>query len=355
MASFARDQGIDHEVFHLGPAPHPALLAPAVGDECATPITGFGTRTAALARQVMARQLSGRRGAGRRPLIVFDHLGPARIQAFLPRALRAPYLVFLLGIEVWRPLSLDRRRALGHASSRLAISRHTRRRARSFTPSLPPVEILPLALEERPPGGEADGELLARCGEGFLLVVGRMSSDERYKGHDQLLVAMPALLANQPKARLVVAGGGDDRSRLVALAAREGLAEAVFFTGFVSEATLAGLYERCLAFVMPSRDEGFGLVFLEAMRAGKPCLAARGSAAEEIVIDQSTGLLVDRDDPLALAEAMASFYRHPRRASRMGEAGLELYRQRFRRSAFEQKFFPYLDRWSRLDPSSEAI
>ena len=351
MATFARDQGIGYEVFHLGPAPHPPTLA----TESATPVTGFGTRTAALARRVMARQIGGALGADQRPLIVFDHLGPARIQALLPGVLRSPYLVFLLGIEVWRPLSRGRRRALGHASSLLAISHHTRRRARSFTPSLPPVEILPLALEERMPGGEADTELLARCGDGFLLMVGRMSSHERYKGHDQLLAAMPALLASQPKARLIVTGGGDDRTRLVELAAREGLAEAVNFTGFVSEATLAGLYERCLAFVMPSRDEGFGLVFLEAMRAGKPCLAARGSAAEEIVIDQSTGLLVDRDDPLALAEAMASFYRHPHHASQMGKAGLELYRQRFRRAAFERKFFPYLDRWSRSGSSPETI
>ena len=102
---------------------------------------------------------------------------------------------------------------------------------------------------------------------------------ERYKGHDQLLEAMTTL----PDARLVVAGDGDDRRRLEEKAAALGLGDRTFFTGFLSEATLAELYRRCAAFVMPSRGEGFGLVYLEAMRAGKPVLAARGSAAEEIV------------------------------------------------------------------------
>ena len=94
---------------------------------------------------------------------------------------------------------------------------------------------------------------------------------------------MPPLLAARPGARLVVAGDGDDRPRLEARAAALGLGGAVLFTGFVSEATLAELYRRAAVFVMPSLGEGFGLVYLEAMRAGKPCVAARGSAAEEVV------------------------------------------------------------------------
>ncbi len=348
MAAFAREKGVEHEILHLGPPPQTPLLAThSAAPDSAAAITDFGSHTAALARRVIGRQIGRSAAATPRPLIVFDHLGPARIQALLPAWLRSPYLVFLLGIEVWRPLSWDRRRALRGAGSLLAISEHTRRRARSFTPSLPTTDVLPLALEERPPGGEVDAGLVERCGHGFLLMVGRMSSHERYKGHDQLLAALPSLLDAQPEARLVIAGGGDDRQRLASVAAQSGLSQAVLFTGFVSEATLAHLYERCRAFVMPSRDEGFGLVFLEAMRAGKPCLAARGSAAEEVVIDQSTGLLVERDDPRALAAAMALFYRHPQRTRRMGEAGQALYRQRFRRAAFEQRFFPHLDRWSR--------
>jgi phosphatidylinositol alpha-1,6-mannosyltransferase len=281
--------------------------------------------------------------SGHRAAYVFDLLGPARAQAYLPAALRAPYLVPLLGIEVWQPLGRDRRRALANATVRFAISAHTLERARAFCPPLDGTAVLSLALEERKPAGEADSSLLDRLGRGFLLIAGRMAPGERYKGHDQLLEAMPRLLAAHPGARLVVAGGGGDRPRLEAKAAALGLGGAVSFTGFVSEATLAELYGRCAAFVMPSRGEGFGLVFLEAMRAGKPVLAARASAAEEIVEDGGTGLLVDPDDRNELAAALSRLLAEPEAAQRLGEAGRERWRREFGVERFRERLRPMLD------------
>jgi phosphatidylinositol alpha-1,6-mannosyltransferase len=346
MARFASRTGAGFEILHLGPPPE----APLGGQDPPAAITGFGGDTGALARAVIGRQLSAPR-----PLIFFDHLGPSRCQALMPSLLRAPYLVFLHGVESWRPLSWDRRRALGRASALLANSDHTRRRARAFNKTLPPVDLLPLALEDRPLAGTVDEDLLDRCGAAFLLIVGRMAADERYKGHDELLGALPALLDRHPQARLVVVGGGDDRARLEAESRQRGLADAVLFTGFVSEATRAELYQRCLAFVMPSRDEGFGLVFLEAMRAAKPCLAALGSAAEEIVEGGRTGLLVDRDDPVALTAGLASFYDYPERAARLGEAGRRRFEDRFRHTAFERGLLPYLDRFSSRTPQTVRL
>ena len=127
----------------------------------------------------------------------------------------------------------------------------------------------------------------------------------------------------------MVAGDGDDRARLEAKAAGLGISDRVVFTGFTSEATLAELYRRCAGFAMPSRGEGFGLVYLEAMRAGKPVLAARGSAAEEIVVDGRTGLLVDPDDRDELRSALVRLLDHPGEAKRMGEAGYERWRREF--------------------------
>ena len=152
-----------------------------------------------------------------------------------------------------------------------------------------------------------------------------MASGERYKGHDQILEALPRV----PGARLVVAGDGDDRPRLEARAADLGCEERVTFTGFVSEATLAELYRRAAVFVMPSLGEGFGLVYLEAMRAGKPCVAARGSAADEVVADGETGFLVDRDDPEELASVLDRLLASPDLARRMGEAGRRRWREQF--------------------------
>lgn len=299
------------------------------------PVRSFGGDQKALAMEVWKSQLGGPRAAH-----VFDLLGPSRVQAYLPPGLRAPYLVAIHGIEVWQPLAWDRRRALARAAVRLAFSRYTVDRARPFLPAHGDTAIVPLALEERRPEGAVDAGLISQVDRGFLLIVGRMSMTERYKGHDQLLEAMTTL----PDARLVVAGDGDDRRRLEEKTAALGLGDRTFFAGFLSEATLAELYRRCGAFVMPSRGEGFGLVYLEAMRAGKPVLAARGGAAEEIVLDEKTGLLVDPDDREALRDALDRLVSHPGEVRRMGEAGRERWRQEFGLERFQERLRPLIER-----------
>ncbi|HEY7215274.1 MAG TPA: glycosyltransferase family 4 protein [Thermoanaerobaculia bacterium] len=328
-AAFAGERGIGFRLLSLNGAGTPGLTVPA---------RGFGGDRRALAFAVWRKQIANRGAA-----YVFDLLGPARVQSFVPAPLRAPYLMPLYGIEVWRPLDWDRRRALLQATARFAISAHTLERARPFCPDLGGTAVVPLALEEREPAGEADAALLDRLGRGFLLIAGRMAAGERYKGHDQLLEALPNLLAEHPKTRLVIAGDGDDRGRLEAKAAL-GVAEAVTFTGFVSEATLAELYRRCAAFAMPSLGEGFGLVYLEAMRAGKPVLAARGSAAEEIVRHSETGLLVDPDDRDELTAGLARLLGEPETAARLGEAGRARWQREFGIERFRERLRPLLER-----------
>ncbi len=298
----------------------------------------YGTSFGRLAAATLAAELSPRR-----PALVFDLLGLARSQAFLPRALRAPYLVMLYGIEVWRPLEPSRRRALANAAIRLSISRYTLARARELHPGLS-AEILPLALEERTAEGRVDLSVVERAGEGFALIVGRMASSERYKGHDELLEAFPEVARRLPAARLVVAGGGDDRPRLEAKAAALGVADRVFFTGFVSEATLAVLYDRAALLAMPSRGEGFGLVYLEAMRVGRPCLAARGTAADEVVVDGETGLLVDPTDRAEISSALARLLGEPETGRRMGAAGKMRWERDFRYPLFRDRMAAHLDR-----------
>src|SRR5260221_434552 len=105
---------------------------------------------------------------------------------------------------------------------------------------------------------------------GSAPMVGRMPRHERYKGHDWLIDVWPFVVPSVPDARLVVVGRGDDRARLEARVAAAGVGGAIRFAGRVSDEELAGLYRACAFFVMPSANEGFGLAYLEAMRAGKP-------------------------------------------------------------------------------------
>jgi len=329
-AAFARERRIGFRILSLDGGETPGIESPA---------RGFGGDQRDLALAVWKAQM-----AGRGEVYIFDHLGPARVQAYLPTALQAPFLVPLYGIEVWRPLGWDRRRTLAKATVRFAISSHTLERARPFCPDLAGTAVLPLALEERQPAGMVDDPLLDRLGQGWLFVCSRLASGDRYKGVDQLLEALPGLRARHPGARLVVAGEGDDRPRLEAKAASLGLGAAAAFTGFVSEATLVELYRRCAAFVMPSKGEGFGLVYLEAMRASRPVLAARGSAAEEIVRHGETGLLIDPDDREELTAALARLLGEPETARRMGEAGRERWQREFGIERFRERLWPLLER-----------
>jgi phosphatidylinositol alpha-1,6-mannosyltransferase len=162
-----------------------------------------------------------------------------------------------------------------------------------------------------------------------MLIVGRLDAEQRHKGHDQLLEALPLVLRSVPDAQLVVAGAGDDRERLAAKARALGVADAVIFTGQLGQGALHRLYERCALFVMPSDGDGFGLVFLEAMMHRQPCVGLRQGAAAEILEGGACGVLVDRDDLPDMAGQLSALLRDAERRRRLGEAGFARYRAEF--------------------------
>jgi len=168
----------------------------------------------------------------------------------------------------------------------------------------------------------------------FALIVGRMAAEERYKGHDLLVDVWPRVIDEVPAAQLVVVGEGDDVRRLQARAAA--LGGHVRFTGRVSSEALAALYRRCAFFAMPSAGEGFGLVFLEAMRAGKACIGGAGAAAE-IISDGVTGLVVDPSSPADVLAAVVRLFRESETRERMGRAGAARAASEFTEARFADR------------------
>jgi glycosyltransferase involved in cell wall biosynthesis len=269
---------------------------------------------------------------------LFVHCDVGRLQYALPPDERRPYAVFLHGGEVRAPaLNRARARVLQHADARLANSRHTARNAVASCPDIGIVNICPLALLPEPPAEAPDTALLDAVGDGYALIVARMNADERFKGHDELLEAWGAVRGAVPGARLVVVGGGDDADRLERKSADLGLVASVRFAGRVSDATLAELRRRAAFFVMPSSSEGFGLVYLEAMRDSLACIGCRCDAAAEIIIDGVTGLLVPNDDRQALSAAVARLFLEPELARRMGMSGRERAEREYTLQRFQER------------------
>ena len=141
------------------------------------------------------------------------------------------------------------------------------------------------------------------------------------KGADVAIEAFALLVKRFPNARLVIAGDGRERSALEQQAARLGLTESIDFLGWVKPECVPELINSVSMLVVPSRyNEPFGLVALQAAQMARPVVATRCGGLPEIVTDQQTGLLVEKDDVLALADAIVFLLEHPTTAIRFGNA-----------------------------------
>jgi phosphatidyl-myo-inositol dimannoside synthase len=304
-----------------------------------------------------AWEVAGLQWRGQAQWILFDHLGVAAVENLVPRSRRAPYAVFLHGVEVWCPLSPRQEELLRSAAIRISNSHYTAERAAKTHPGVGPIAVCHLALldEERsawhvPASETPDLDMAARVGGHAVLIVGRMSSSERYKGHDQLIEAWPLVRSAVPDAQLIIVGTGDDAPRLKARAAETGAGEEILFTGRVSDATLDMLYARAAVFAMPGRGEGFGLVYLEAMRHGLACVAGMHDASGEVVEHGKTGFLVDQGNLEELARALLELLRNPGLRKQMGEAGLERVKTDFSFDRFRARLASVMTPFFSLEP-----
>jgi phosphatidylinositol alpha-1,6-mannosyltransferase len=165
-----------------------------------------------------------------------------------------------------------------------------------------------------------------RAPEPTLLTVARLN--ERYKGFDVIVRALPLIRAKVPTARWVIVGDGPLRPHLEDLVRSHGLEDAVLFAGSLSDEERDRWLDRAHVFLMPSRlpatgrgGEGFGIAYLEASARGLPVVAGNVGGAPEAVSDGETGLLVDPTDHLALAAAVSGLLADPARANALGRAG----------------------------------
>lgn len=237
--------------------------------------------------------------------VVFcGHLYMVPLAWLIARLKRAKLVVQLHGIEAWTVPDRWRCAALSAADLVLCVSRHTRAVVLEWSAIAPErVVVVPNTVDERfvPLDMTFSAGYRANMGLGtsrLLLTVARMDGGQRYKGHEQVIAAMPQLLDAGHDVLYLIAGEGDDRSRLAEYARELGVSEQVRFLGPVQAADLPQIYNLADLYVMPSSGEGFGIAFLEAMASGTPAVGLDIAGARDALVDGDLGILVHPDQLL---------------------------------------------------------
>lgn len=261
---------------------------------------------------------------GQRPRLVLCEHAHLSVLPWLARPFTSFRWVSFAHYAELFSLSLLRRRALRRSDLIIAVSEATARATRRVLgPRCPPIVVCHLGLHPEYPNWArtAPPAPAGLVGRRNILIVGRMADRTRDKGHESLIRSMPSLAQQVPEVQLVIVGRGEDEPRLRRLTADLGMERYVHFAGFVSDRDLPAYYEACEIFAMPSFAEGFGLVYLEAMYHGKPCIAGNRDAAGEVVQDLETGLLVTPGQVEQVQSALARLLRNPGWAQQLGANG----------------------------------
>ncbi len=281
--------------------------------------------------------------AGPFDVVVCGHINLLPM-AWFARILSGGRLVLIIhGIDAWKPTASPVANLLvRRVDSIVSVSAVTRERFVAWSGvGTERIHLLPNSIDAARFSPRPKRDALVRKysleGKTVVMTMGRLVSAERYKGFDEILEVLPELIEHVPGLVYMIAGEGDDRVRLQSKAGRLGIRGRVVFTGFVPEEQKCDYYNLADAFVMPSRGEGFGIVFLEAMACGIPVVGSLADGSREALCEGALGELVNPSDPQGILRAILAALQRPRGVP----DGLEY----FSYANFERRVHQLMDRW----------
>ncbi len=247
--------------------------------------------------------------------IWFTHANLSPLGYYLKTCFGIPYIVSAHGVEVWSAVKPQVGKALRSAKFVCAVSTFTAgvllRKGKIKTSQL---ILLPNTVDEKhftsskslfkqmysPKNRSKDKPFT-------MLTINRFERQEAYKGYRVVLQAFPEIVASIPHVQWIIGGKGNDLDGFRQAVLNSGLSDHIQLPGFIPESDLPRLYGQADLFVMPSALEGFGIVYLESMCCGTPCLAGNQDGARDPLRNGKVGFCVDPYSPRKIAEAVISY------------------------------------------------
>ncbi len=246
-------------------------------------------------------------------VIICGHINFAPLGYLNKKIFRKNYVVLTYGIDVWN-INKNQIKYLKNAKIISTISAYTKSRILTAAPELKSkIFILPNAIDGdkfRPK--QKSEELAKKLGvenSKVILTICRLAKSEGYKGYDKIIQTLPDVVKEIKNVKYVLAGEGDDTERIKQLIKDLKMEDYVVMPGYIPEKELVNYYNLCDVFVMPSKGEGFGFVFLEALACGKPVIAGNQDGSVDAVLNGKLGILVNPDKIEEISKAIISVLR----------------------------------------------
>ncbi|MDF5710373.1 MAG: glycosyltransferase family 4 protein [Nostoc sp. S4] len=244
-----------------------------------------------------------------RPTIVIStHVNYATACYLLKLIAGIPYWVVAHGLEVWDIDNKMTKLALQKADKVISVSNYTRQRLlKEIEIDADKIVLLPNTFdanqfEIKPKPTHLLKRYNLKDEQPVILTVTRLGRMAKYKGYDQIIHALVKVRSQIPNVHFLLVGKGDDLPRIQTLVNSLNLQDCITIAGFVPDEELCAHYNLCDVFAMPSKGEGFGIVYLEALACGKPVLAGNQDGSIDPLADGKLGCLVDPDNVEEIAD-----------------------------------------------------
>ena len=212
------------------------------------------------------------------------------------------YVVFTHGADVWNIKNNLHKKALLQSTKTITVSNFTKDKLIEQLPSIKDkIFLIPNTINEKKFVINKKHETREHK---VILTVARLYRREMYKGYDKVIQALPLIKKEIQKVRYVIVGKGSDMNRLKQLAETHHCSDNLIMPGYVSDEELVDYYNGADVFIMPSKGEGFGIVFLEALSCGVPVIAGNCDGSREAVLNGKLGILVNPDNVEEIAVAI---------------------------------------------------